>query len=1452
MSYNQKPPGPSGSGLGGGIPPNGPNNPQQVAKTLAGIQQQMQSLVHGQNALPQSSQAELNVFLQQQRFQNMLKQQQQLLHFQMQQQQQHQQQHQQKDRAGGGGGGVGSGGGGGEPLALTRTPAAADLLNKTFQQHQQQQPNGGAAAPNAALNQFQQQLQALPPNIIQQLQTLQYQMQQHQQQQQHQHQQQQHPPQLPTPQSQHHPSHQQTPPPPSQQQQQQQPQPLLTAHQQQQLHGQLQHQQQKALQQLQQSLRYFPTAAATPATATPTQPITSVSGGNKGSTTAPPQQHPQPLPSTTIGSNQLKAQNLPPSTQITPVSGNVGPIGLIPGGIVQQTHQPAKNTVGNTPAPIQPTTATISSTSGGGANVTSAMGAKQVPTPSISLLPAKPGPSTTTTPTAAHQQNKLAGKTSPVVNAIPPPFPTHFQKPSAVATGGNATAANITPTVKTGTTASTGSTTPTLSSTVAAAATVSNKTPQQSTNPIPLTKVSLSSAAPATQSGAVTSAAAPTSAALTAATTPVTANNGNEVVADHANNAQKATISTPTVITPAPLINADASTAAKDKNVKSTTSDAPVAAKLEVASGKPANKASGETQRVAAPTKPPTTDGKEESNVNDSALVEETNAVAPLDNVKKSQIPPTDSSKSFDKKNAAAGGNKAPTEGSVGGINIAHGKSKEEQSKESTAKDQENNKSATPKAQAVAKAEEKFEGDKITAATPEDIIKQSSGLEAQSAKMTKDSEKNSDTPAATDKINDEEKSTGNIKETVEKKSHGSEKTEILNQKPTEGVNKSSSADTTLNKQTNTDKKEALHVVNDAKSTASSTIAAETKSKETPALVAATASTTTTKIADGDRRKIAANDKQKDEKIKNTKPEKKLVAAATAAATSSTTNSTIVEPSTQGNNNKQSATTKSTKPKAIEIAPDSTNSSISDATSTTSTSVKRSSRQPKTPIAKPTEKLAVEKSEKVSSSRSSKKTKSGIGSNNNSKSNSTVAVDVSIASVAASPVTPKHEQQTPSTSASDRKSSRHRLKTIPFQSPLPELAYITKLSASEASNSPKPMSIEDKLIVFYKNEYMAVRNAEGTFYLCQTMQNVYRTSPRISIRWLSEDPNKSGVYIPDFYDHTDIECVLTTVELKRVDKGHLSLPKKEQARIENILKKAIDVEKGLVPRPELTEENPDGLDISLYKDESQIEKKSATGATPTSTRKLRRIGNSIGGTPTTTKSSVSGSSRASASKGLKRSRSSLGSTSAADNGLNSSSKKKKSAAKRKSKSKKITISDDEIESSDDSDAEYKPNQKSKSSASRASPRAQRSPLARARAASPITSTTARSKNVPPKFTSTASSRGERANKRKAAADATTSTTENAPTPAKKPPTVSATPNASKSTNPKSKTQDSAIEASNSASVAKKTSSTTAETTNVVSSTTNTNNTTMTLGKVTTAAANSSGGASNNNRPTRSRK
>lgn len=210
------------------------------------------------------------------------------------------------------------------------------------------------------------------------------------------------------------------------------------------------------------------------------------------------------------------------------------------------------------------------------------------------------------------------------------------------------------------------------------------------------------------------------------------------------------------------------------------------------------------------------------------------------------------------------------------------------------------------------------------------------------------------------------------------------------------------------------------------------------------------------------------------------------------------------------------------------------------------------------------------------------------------------------------VEPQKSHATP-TSSGGGKTKRNRVQTVPYQSPLPELALIQRMSANESpvgcsSNGGDGQEAE-KLILFYKNEFVAVRNAEDGFFLCQILQNVYKSSPKIRIRWLSETKAKSQVYVPDFYDVTDLECILTSVNLDK-EKQQYKLPSDELARIENILKKAM----GLLTISEITEDNPDGckricqisdisnlifvfssfnislVDLSLYKDESQLDRK----------------------------------------------------------------------------------------------------------------------------------------------------------------------------------------------------------------------------------------------------------------------
>ncbi|KZC13851.1 PREDICTED: DNA ligase 1-like [Dufourea novaeangliae] len=219
-------------------------------------------------------------------------------------------------------------------------------------------------------------------------------------------------------------------------------------------------------------------------------------------------------------------------------------------------------------------------------------------------------------------------------------------------------------------------------------------------------------------------------------------------------------------------------------------------------------------------------------------------------------------------------------------------------------------------------------------------------------------------------------------------------------------------------------------------------------------------------------------------------------------------------------------------------------------------------------------------------------------------NTKIAVDNSATSQASNP--PKVEPKvTGSPKANKRKSrelkdlkgaqtavdgaskpKRNRIQTQPYQSPLPEIALLVK----NLNKPPPSKAADDKLIVFYKNEFLAVRNAEGSFYVCQAMQNIYKSSRRIRIRWLSQDKNNGEIYSPDFYDFIDFDCILTNLNLNKVDKNKFQLTKIELLRTENILKRAIDVEAGVSEKPRVTEEHPDGLDLSLYKDESQLKRR----------------------------------------------------------------------------------------------------------------------------------------------------------------------------------------------------------------------------------------------------------------------
>ncbi|XP_064484514.1 poly [ADP-ribose] polymerase tankyrase-like isoform X2 [Ornithodoros turicata] len=181
--------------------------------------------------------------------------------------------------------------------------------------------------------------------------------------------------------------------------------------------------------------------------------------------------------------------------------------------------------------------------------------------------------------------------------------------------------------------------------------------------------------------------------------------------------------------------------------------------------------------------------------------------------------------------------------------------------------------------------------------------------------------------------------------------------------------------------------------------------------------------------------------------------------------------------------------------------------------------------------------------------------------------------------------PSSSSSPQSNADSGRASKRLRLQYQPFQSP-PSMH--PPIMRSGRSAPPQ----DDKLVLFQKGEFLAVRNENGSFYVCRTAQNVYKSSRRFKIQWMNND-SEQDIYAPDFYDNTDFECVLTNLRMRRVDRGRYLLPDEEHKRTLNILQRALSVENGMaIPDPrQLT---MDGVDVSFVGQEEEEAAEAAAG------------------------------------------------------------------------------------------------------------------------------------------------------------------------------------------------------------------------------------------------------------------
>ncbi|CAH1779903.1 unnamed protein product [Owenia fusiformis] len=129
--------------------------------------------------------------------------------------------------------------------------------------------------------------------------------------------------------------------------------------------------------------------------------------------------------------------------------------------------------------------------------------------------------------------------------------------------------------------------------------------------------------------------------------------------------------------------------------------------------------------------------------------------------------------------------------------------------------------------------------------------------------------------------------------------------------------------------------------------------------------------------------------------------------------------------------------------------------------------------------------------------------------------------------------------------------RQRRQFEPFQAiPAPEIKRVR--SYHESSDTEE----EEKVMVAKRGTFLAVRNEEGTFYLCQTQQDVYINKKPFRIQWLDNtETGDSNIYKKESFDTTQLHCVITKVVVEKIGKEEYRLPKAEVNRTTDLLNKA---------------------------------------------------------------------------------------------------------------------------------------------------------------------------------------------------------------------------------------------------------------------------------------------------------
>jgi hypothetical protein len=124
---------------------------------------------------------------------------------------------------------------------------------------------------------------------------------------------------------------------------------------------------------------------------------------------------------------------------------------------------------------------------------------------------------------------------------------------------------------------------------------------------------------------------------------------------------------------------------------------------------------------------------------------------------------------------------------------------------------------------------------------------------------------------------------------------------------------------------------------------------------------------------------------------------------------------------------------------------------------------------------------------------------------------------------------------------------------------------------------------DRSILFKSHSFLAVRNDEGSFFLCLALTNIYEDSKQSKIQWL-EDVEPPTVYKLGQVDWLDPLSAICRVHVRRIGENRLELDKDDLGKVSNLLIKAI--EEGGITGESSTEFENDNNDINENDDSDE--------------------------------------------------------------------------------------------------------------------------------------------------------------------------------------------------------------------------------------------------------------------------